>query len=102
MGLFNSKSSKRDSSSKRRDIFDKYGGKLTREQFKRHMWNVPMRTVDKEYVKRVMEKFDVPYYSRGITKEEFHKGLDQMLKNTRDPIGRRGIERLKKYFERPR
>lgn len=62
------------------------------------MWRVPMRIQDKEYVKRVMERFDIPSYSRWITREEFKKGLEEMAKNPRDPIDRREVEQLKKHF----
>ena len=44
-----------------------------------------------------MEKFDTSY-SRGITKEEFYKGLDEMAKNPLDRIDSKHIERIKKHF----
>lgn len=101
MALFKKNSSnKPDSQNEKpqRDVFSRYGGRLTQQQFEQRMQRVPLRSENKEYVKRVMERFDNPHYSRGITKEEFQKGLDEMLKNTRDPIDRQKLERLKKHF----
>jgi hypothetical protein len=93
---------KREGSEKssRSDIFGRYGGKITLNQFKEILSRTPMQTTQREYVKRVIEKFHHPYYSRGITREEFEKGLDEMLRNTRDPIGRHLIEKIRKRFER--
>lgn len=84
----------------KRDVFSRYGGRLTPEQLKREMWRVPLRPEEREYVKRVMERFDQPYFSRGITREEFYKGLEEMTKNLQDPISPEEVERIKKYFER--
>lgn len=103
MAVFgSSRSNKGGSQNKKpqRDVFSRYGGRLTQRQFEQRMHRVPLRPEDKEYVKRVMERFDNPHYSRGITKDEFQKGLDEMLKNTRDPIDRQKIERLREHFEK--
>lgn len=80
------------------DVFSRSGGRLSMNQFNRIFSRMPLRDIEREYVKRVMERFDQPYFSRGITREEFQKGLDEMLRNTRDPIGRGTIERIKKHF----
>ena len=87
------------SNKKKSNIFDTHGGKLTKKQFEQRLRRVPLQSWRKEYVKRVMEKFDGPKYSRGITEKEFQQGLDEMAKNKRDRIERKHIERIKKYFQ---
>ncbi len=62
-----------------------------------HMNRVPLQPHEREYVKAVLSKYDTSY-SRFITKEEFHKALDEMAKNNRDAIEPHEIERIKKYF----
>ena len=101
MGFFTSRPSRKDNKLKKgsgSDIFKRHGGKLTRQQLARYMWQIPLRPQEKEYVKRVMERFDQPHYSRWITREEFEKGLEEMAKNPYDPIDRKEVERLKRYF----
>lgn len=83
---------------KKYSIFSKHGGKLTRKQFEQRLKRVPLQSWRKEYVKRVMEKFDEPRYSRGITEEEFNKGLEAMAKNPRDSINKTHIARIRKHF----
>lgn len=80
------------------DIFSRSGGRLSMSQFNQIFSRMPLRDIEREYVKRVMERFDQPYYSQGLTREEFNKGLDEMLRNTRDTIGRETIERIKRHF----
>lgn len=81
----------------KQDAFSRNSGKLSKRQFEQYLNRVPLRSSQKEYIKRVMEKFNTSY-SRGITKEEFYKGLDEMAKNPRDHITSKHIELLKKYF----
>lgn len=83
--------------SQRKDVFARSGGRLTPRQIERYLWRVPLRVSEKEYVERVMEKFDRPY-SRWVTREEFFKGLEEMAKNPRDPISKQEVEMIKKYF----
>ena len=83
---------------KSNNIFSKHGGKLTRKQFEQRLKRVPLQSWQREYVKRVMERFDEPRYSRGITEKEFNEGLDEMAKNTKDRIEHKHIERIKKHF----
>ncbi|MCP6726928.1 MAG: hypothetical protein KJI69_02710 [Patescibacteria group bacterium] len=78
--------------------FGKHGGKITKKQFEQRLKRVPLQSWRKEYVERVMEKFDEPRYSRGITEKEFNQGLKEMLKNKRDRIEKKHIDRIKKYF----
>jgi len=79
-------------------IFKLSGGRISKQNLERLIERAPLTQWDKEYVKRVMEKFDNPYYSRGITKEEFLKGLSEMEENIRDPLEKREIDRIKKFF----
>ena len=82
------------------DVFSRYGGRLTGQQFRKRMRRIRMQPRHKkEYVERVMERFDTAPHSRGITRQEFEKGLDEMAKNTRDPIDRENVERLRKHFK---
>jgi Ca2+-binding EF-hand superfamily protein len=83
-----------------RDFFSRhgYGGRISPRRFAVKMRSMPMRPVEKEYVKSVMRKFDAPF-SRGITKKEFMEGLDEMKKNKRDRITEREIKRIKKHFQ---
>jgi len=83
---------------KKYNFFDKQGGKLTRRQFEQRLRRVPLQSWQREYVERVMERFDEPRHSRGITQEEFHKGLDEMAENPKDRIDQKHIDRIKKHF----
>jgi len=96
MGFF---SSNKDSDNKeaRKDIFSRHGGKITKKLFDQHINRLTLRPAQREYVKQVMEKHNARH-SKGITRKEFHKGLDEMAKNTRDSIKEREIKRLKKHF----
>ena len=97
MGLFNFNNKSSGDKNPRRDIFSRHGGKITKKLFDQHISRLPLRPAQREYVKQVMEKHNARY-SIGITREEFHKGLDEMAKNTRDSIKEREIRRLKKHF----
>ena len=78
------------------DAFSRHGGKLTRRQFGLYVDRIPhFHPSEREYIKRVMERYDTRT-SRFITREEFFKGLDEMEKNKKDPITRQEIERIKK------
>ena len=79
------------------DAFSRNNGKLSKKQFERYLHQVPLQTWEREYVKRVMEKFNTSW-SRGISKDEFLKGLDEMAKNPHDQIDANEIKRIKKYF----
>ena len=91
MGLFSRYTRKSN------NIFSKHGGKLTRKQFEQRLKRVPLQSWQREYVKRVMEKFNT-HYSKGITREEFHAGLDEMAKNPHDRIDSKHIDLIKKHF----
>lgn len=83
----------------KRDVFSRYyRERLTPKQLERELWKVPLSRTDKEYVKRVMERFSHPYYSQGITREEFERGLKEMEENYNDPIDKKEIERIRKHF----
>ena len=94
---YNVRSGSKDNEKPRRDIFSRHGGKVTKKLFDQHINKLPLHVWQREYVKQVMEKHNT-IYSRGITRQEFHQGLDEMAKNTRDPIRERKIKRLKKHF----
>ncbi|MEA3453228.1 MAG: hypothetical protein U9Q96_02765 [Patescibacteria group bacterium] len=107
MGLFTSRrtssssgSSESNSKGSGRNFFDRsrYGGKISSKGFGVKMRSMRLRPVEKEYVKSVMEKFD-SHHSRGITKEEFLQGLDEMKANKRDNISDAEVEKLRKHFE---
>lgn len=80
-----------------RDIFSRYGGRLPLNLFNQIFLRMPLRGIEREYVRRVMERFTHPY-SPGLTREEFKRGLEEMTKNVRDPIPRQLAERIKKHF----
>ena len=82
---------------KKKDIFERHRGRLTLRQIEQYLLRVPLFATEREYVERVMEKFDTPY-SRWITKEEFLKGLEEMARNPKDPLSKEEVERIKKYF----
>ena len=82
---------------KQNDAFSRNAGRLSKKQFELYLNRVPLRSWEREYIKRVMEKFDTSY-SLGLTKKEFYKGLDEMAKNPRDQISTALVERIKKYF----
>ena len=78
------------------DIFEK-GGKIYGKRASKRISKLPLSRMQKEYVKQVMAKHDRPG-SRGITREEFLHGLDEMERNPRDPVTRKDVERIKKHF----
>ena len=85
-------------------VFRKYGGRMTSEDFNRHIDKSILRKVQKEYVKEIMGKFDKPYEhrpDRRITEQEFQQGLREMVKDFQGPIKREDVETLKKHFGRP-
>jgi hypothetical protein len=82
---------------KHNDAFSRNAGRLSKQQFELYLNQVPLQPWEREYVKRVMERFDT-HWSLGITREEFHKGLDEMAKNPHDQISKEHVERIKKYF----
>lgn len=64
------------------------------------MDRLPIRPDQREYTKRVLERYDNPGWDQGITREEFLKGLDEMAKNPHDPISPQEVERLKQHFSK--
>lgn len=107
MGFFSTKRSSPASNNsgskskgRSRDFFSRegYGGRISPRRFGIKMRSMRMRPAEKEYVKSVMRKFDAPH-SRGITEEEFSKGLDEMKINKRDRITDKEIKRIKKHFQ---
>jgi len=88
---------------KRPGIFERswWGQKLTIKDISWHVDRMPgLRPWQKEYVKRVMERFDQPNFSRGVTRDEFNQALDEMEKNTRDPLEKDHIKRIREYFDK--
>lgn len=71
---------------------------MSRQQFEQYINLVPLLPEEREYVKRVMERFDISTYSMGITREEFFQGLDEMVKNPNDPITPEEAQRIKERF----
>jgi len=78
-------------------IFQRYGGRMTTQQINQLVDQMSMHPWEKEYVKRVFERFSDPT-SPHVTEEEFKQGLDEMLKNSQDPIDRIRIEQIKRKF----
>ncbi len=68
------------------------------EQFKQYLNMVSLLPYEREYVLRVIERFDEPTISQGITRDEFFKALDDMVKNPDDPIDAAEAERIKQKF----
>ena len=60
---------------------------------------VTLTPEEREYAKRIMERFDIAAYSMGITREEFFQGLDEMANNPNDPIDPQEVERIKERFQ---
>lgn len=82
-----------------KDIFAKSGGLLGKMKMNKQIDKMPLKPVQQEYIKQVMAKYQ-RYGKRGITREEFNQGMDEMARNTGDPIKRIDIERIKRHFER--
>ena len=72
---------------------------MSRQQFEQYINTVTLLPEEREYVKRVMERFDEPTYSMGITREEFFRALDEMANNPNDPIDPQEVERIKERFQ---
>ena len=71
---------------------------MSRQQMEQYINLVTLLPEEREYVKRVMERFDIPTYSMGVTREEFFQGLDEMAKNPSDPITPEEANRIKQRF----
>ncbi len=80
------------------DVFSTYGGVMSRQQMDQYIGLLTLTQEEREYVRRVMERFDTSY-SVGITREEFFQGLDEMTKNPNDPIDPQEVERIKERFQ---
>ena len=81
------------------DAFRRHGGGLTRDQIGRYVDMISgFQPWEKEYIKRVLERYDVSPHSQYITREEFFKALEEMKGNARDPIDPAEIERIEKVF----
>jgi hypothetical protein len=78
-------------------LFKQYGGRMTTRQIEQFLNRMTMHPWEREYIKRVFERYHSPV-SPHITEEEFKQGLDEMLKNTRDPVERNRIEQIKRKF----
>ena len=57
-----------------------------------------MKAFQKEYVTRLMERYHSST-SRGITKQEFEQGLQELRTNKKDRVTERDIEKIKKAFK---
>ncbi len=79
------------------NIFSRHRGRITLRQFNEMISRIPMRDIEREYSKRVMERFHHPH-SPHLTEQELKQGLNEMLHNVRDPIQRQLIERIKRKF----
>ncbi|KKU86676.1 MAG: hypothetical protein UY15_C0005G0055 [Parcubacteria group bacterium GW2011_GWA2_47_9] len=82
------------------DAFQRSNGRLSKEQMHQYMDRMPFRPDQREYAKRLLERFDHPGYDLGITRDEFLKGLDEMAKNPHDPISPQEVERIRQHFSR--
>ena len=80
------------------DAFSRYGGMMSRQQMDQYIGLVSLTPEEREYVRRLMERFDTPY-SVGVTREEFFQGLDEMANNPNDPIDPQEVERIKERFK---
>lgn len=80
-----------------KSLFNQYGGRMTLGQIDRIISQKAIHPWAKEYIKRVIERYHSPV-SPHITEEEFKRGLEEMAKNTNDPVEKRHIEDLKKTF----
>ncbi len=78
-------------------LFRKYGGRMTLSQLHQFLSRESMHPWEREYTKRVIEKYHFPS-SPHITEQEFKKALEEMAKNTKDPMGIKRINQLKKRF----
>jgi hypothetical protein len=85
-------------STRQYDVWWRAGGMpVTIDKVRQYIDRVPLRPDQREYVKRTLERFNYPT-SKGITREEFFKSLDEMAKNQKDPITPQQIERIKRAF----
>lgn len=80
-----------------KSLFDRYGGRMTTEQINRILDQETMHPWEREYIKRVVERYHSPT-SPHITKSEFQSALKEMAQNTKDPVERNRIEQLKRRF----
>ena len=77
------------------DAFSRHGGKLSQAQLLEHIREMPIDSWEQQYrIKQIMKKFDDPAYIRGITREEFYQGLDDMTND----IGSTDLERIREHF----
>lgn len=79
------------------NFFQRYGGRMTTGQLNQFLNRMTMYPWEKEYVKRVFERYHHPT-SPHITEKEFKSALEEMAKNTKDPVQIKRIKELKKRF----
>lgn len=79
------------------DLFRRYGGRMTLPQIQQYLNRIPMRDIEREYFNRVIERYHNPV-SPHITREEFQRAINEMLQNTKDPLEKSRLERIKKEF----
>jgi len=79
------------------DVFSRKG-RLYKTPMEKRIGKIPLSKTQKEYVKEVMAKYDRPE-SKGVTREEFLHGLDEMAKDKTNPIKQRDIEKIKRRFK---
>lgn len=85
--------------SKPRDqsLFRRHGGRMTIPQIHQILNRIPMTDREREYAKRVFEKYHNPV-SPHVTREEFKKAINEMLQNVKDPLEKERLKRIEKEF----
>lgn len=74
-------------------------GKFTKREIERKVGKMPLTRSEKEYVKQVFGGYDYPS-SKGVTKEEYKKGMEEMKKNTRDSINDRKLKIIERHLKK--
>lgn len=80
-----------------RNLFSQYGGRMTLNQINQLLNGTTMRPYEREYIKRTIERYHSPV-SPHITEQEMRQSLQEMTKNTNDPVQLDLVEKLKKTF----
>ena len=79
------------------DIFERRGGRLYGKYVPKRVAKLPLSRQKKAYIKSVFDKHNRPG-SPGFDRAEFLASLEQMAKDPLDPITRKDVEKIKKYF----
>jgi len=78
------------------DKFTPLGGRMSWENFEDRIRDMGLSTNEQIHIHKVFEKYDRD--GSGISREEFHQGLDELARDTDDPLTREEVQKIRRNF----